>query len=145
MPGYYLISDIRPPAVPRCPCTWSWRSPPPPPGDGDGDGPGEPLGGGAGGSRGLGPACLPPSVYTASPPLLTSPPRPRVTGTVGRGSLAGAQILPFFTRSSRVSGKLRQPRCLPRHPFLLLSLRQGRENNRQHFFLCGWRKGKDYR
>lgn len=141
MPGYYLISDIRPPAVPRCPCTWSWRSPPPPPGDGDGDGPGEPLGGGAGGSRGLGPACLPPSVYT----LLTSPPRPRVTGTVGRGSLAGAQILPFFTRSSRVSGKLRQPRCLPRHPFLLLSLRQGRENNRQHFFLCGWRKGKDYR
>lgn len=83
-------------------------------------------------------SCLPPALCIRHPPFAI----PRAAGTVG--SLAGAQTLPFFARSSRVSRKLRQPRCLPRHPFLLLSLWQRREDNRRHFCLCGWGKRKDY-
>lgn len=75
--------------------------------------------------------------------VCTRPPSPGVTGAVV--SLAGAQILPFLTHSSRVSRKLQQPKCLPRQPFLLLSLRQRKENSRQHFFLCRRRRRKDYR
>lgn len=108
------------PAVPRCPRAAPARS-------------GDRAGGGAGGSRG---PVLPPRRCTN--PLGHA----RAAGTVG--SSAGEQTPPFAARSSRVSGKLRQPRCLPRHPFLLLSLWQRREDNRQHFCLCGWRRRKDY-
>lgn len=138
--GACVLSDPqprRPPALRRCLRTRSRRWPAPR--NRDGDGPRDPGAEESGGPAGWG---LPPPVSVCIRHALPHPaPSAGVTGTEGvwleHNCCLSSHACHELVR------KLGQPRCLPRYPFLLLSLWQRKENNRQPRFLWGWRRSKD--